>query len=163
MKRLALVPLLFVVLLVLASCAAGPGSDWSQPNAGPAGFWAGLWHGVLMFITLIVSFFTDNVRIYEVNNSGLAYDIGFVLGAMGAFGGGTKVTTKRKPGIHIEVGGGAKDPDEIERKIKRKVKAWLDDEEEWKDLGEKVEKKIKRKIKDWLEEDDESPPPPQAE
>ena len=156
MKRTAFALLLLGVLF-LASCAAGPGSDWSKPEADPAGFWAGLWHGVLMFITLIVSFFTDQVRIYEFNNSGWPYDLGFVLGAMGAFGGGTSATTKRKRGIHIEVG--AEDPDakEIERKIKRKVKAWLDDDEEWKDLGEKVEKKLRRKIKAWLEEDDEPP------
>ena len=76
---------------------------------------------------------------------------------MAAFGGGTSATTKRKRGIHIEVGGKEKDTDEIERKIKRKVRAWLEDDEEWRDLGEQVEQKVKRKIKKWLEEDDEPP------
>jgi hypothetical protein len=156
MKRFAFVPVLLGALL-LASCAAGPGSDWAQPDADPAGFWAGIWHGALMLITLIVSFFTDQVKFYEVNNSGWPYDLGFVLSVLCVYGSGASVTTKRKRGIHIEVGGEDKDAEEIERKIKQKVKAWLDDDEEWKDLGEKVEKKLRRKIKAWLEEDDEPP------
>ncbi len=161
MKRLALIPVLLGVLL-LASCAAGPGSDWAQPDAEPAGFWAGLWHGALMLITLIVSFFTDQVSIYETNNSGWAYDLAFVLGVLCVYGSGASATAKRKRGIHIEIDREDPDAKEIERKIKQKVKAWLDDDEEWKDLGEKVEKKLRRKIKAWLEEDDDPPPPAQA-
>jgi hypothetical protein len=39
-------------------------------------------------ITFLVSLFTTEVRIYEVNNRGRWYDFGFVLGLSGAFGGG---------------------------------------------------------------------------
>jgi len=74
---------MILVLLGVAGCAAGPGSQWTVEDAQEAGFWAGLWHGILLLVTLIVSFFTDQVRIYETHNSGLGYDIGFVLGMGG--------------------------------------------------------------------------------
>ena len=32
---------------------AGPGSRYSIPGAKPAGFWAGLWHGLICPITFI--------------------------------------------------------------------------------------------------------------
>jgi hypothetical protein len=66
---------------------AGPGSRFQVPGARRAGFWAGLWHGLICPITLIVSLFTPNVRIYEVRNRGRLYDFGFVIGASGSLGG----------------------------------------------------------------------------
>lgn len=78
---LALVAVLGAMLL-LSSCAAGP-----NPTAGPdepAGFWLGLWHGIIIFFTFVVSLFTDDVSVYEVANSGNWYDVGFVLGAAGS-------------------------------------------------------------------------------
>ncbi len=70
-----------------ALSVAGPNSKYQQPGAAPAGFLAGLWHGLILPITFIVSLFNANVRIYEKNNSGRWYDFGFVLGASGALGG----------------------------------------------------------------------------
>lgn len=61
----------------------GPNSKYKLPGVSPAGFWAGLWHGLLIGITFIVSLFNDGVRIYETNNSGRWYDFGFLLGATG--------------------------------------------------------------------------------
>ncbi len=63
---------------------AGPNSKWQQPGVAPAGFWAGLWHGIIAPITLIVGLFYVNVRIYEKNNSGKLYVFGFLIG-VGAF------------------------------------------------------------------------------
>jgi hypothetical protein len=68
--------------------AAGPGSRFQVPGATPAGFWAGLWHGLISPITFLVSLFSPNVRIYETNNRGRWYDFGFIIGVSGAFGGG---------------------------------------------------------------------------
>jgi hypothetical protein len=80
---------MFVVLgaLLLAACVAGANP---QVDAGPdpAGFWLGLWQGFIAPITFVISLFTDNVNIYEVNNNGNWYDFGFVLGAGILFGGG---------------------------------------------------------------------------
>ena len=67
---------------------AGPGSRFQVPGATPAGFWAGLWHGLISPITFLVSLFSPNVRIYETNNRGRWYDFGFIIGVSGAFGGG---------------------------------------------------------------------------
>lgn len=66
---------------------AGPGSKYKLPDAEPAGFWAGFWHGIVSPITFLVSLFNPNVRIYETNNKGVIYDFGFLLGASGSIGG----------------------------------------------------------------------------
>jgi len=67
---------------------AGPGSRFQVPGAPPAGFWAGLWHGLISPITFLVSLFSPKVRIYETNNRGRWYDFGFIIGVSGTFGGG---------------------------------------------------------------------------
>ena len=79
-------------LLLLTACAAGSGSRWAAATSQPAGFFAGFWHGLVLVFTLIVSFFSDQVQIYEAHNTGAAYDIGFVLGTMSAFGSVRKVS-----------------------------------------------------------------------
>jgi len=84
--------------MVLAGCAAGPGGRWADKAGDAAGFFAGLWHGALLLITLVVSFFTEDVRIYEVHNTGIAYDIGFVLGVLAVWGNG----------VHLRFGRGRK-------------------------------------------------------
>ena len=66
---------------------AGPNSKYKQSGATPAGFWAGLWHGLIVPITFIISLFSLNVRIYETNNKGRWYDFGFLIGASSSFGG----------------------------------------------------------------------------
>ena len=66
---------------------AGPNSKYKLPGASPAGFWAGLWHGLIAPITFIISIFNLNVRIYETNNRGRLYDFGFILGVSSSFGG----------------------------------------------------------------------------
>lgn len=66
---------------------AGPNSRWQQPGAGVAGFWAGLWHGLICPITFIVSLFAPGVRVYEVKNRGRWYDFGFLIGASSSLGG----------------------------------------------------------------------------
>jgi hypothetical protein len=67
---------------------AGPGSRFQVPGGRAAGFWAGLWHGLISPITFLVSLFSPRVRIYETNNRGRWYDFGFIIGVSGAFGGG---------------------------------------------------------------------------
>jgi hypothetical protein len=80
-----------VTMNILA--VAGPGSRYGVPGARAAGFWAGVWHGLICPITFFVSLFTPNVRIYETQNRGRLYDFGFIIGASGAFGGGGHQTT----------------------------------------------------------------------
>lgn len=68
---------------------AGRNSVYQQPSAEPAGFWIGLWHGIIMPFTFIVSLFNPDVGIYESNNNGGWYNFGFVIGASGTSGGGS--------------------------------------------------------------------------
>lgn len=79
--------LLLTAVLVLAACAAGPNT--AAPGDAPdlAGFWLGLWHGVISPVTFVVSLFTDDVSLYEVRNNGNWYDFGFILGVAVAFSG----------------------------------------------------------------------------
>ena len=72
---------------------AGPNSQYQVEGAEPAGFWAGYWHGLIAPITFIVSLFKPGVRIYETNNSGKWYDLGFILGASSSLGGGSSFKT----------------------------------------------------------------------
>ena len=95
MRRL--VPL--AAVLLLAACAAGANPDVGTvaPGAGrPAGFWLGLWHGIILPITWIVSLFTSTVSPYEVHNSGNWYDVGFVAGICLVFGGPLGARRARK-------------------------------------------------------------------
>ena len=81
MSRGARVPVLVLVaVLLLTACAAGP-NPAVDAGPDPAGFWLGLWHGFIAPVTFFISLFSDNVNIYEVNNSGNWYDFGFVIGA----------------------------------------------------------------------------------
>ena len=85
-------PIVLLAVLLLSSCAAGD----SKFDLDPAGFWMGLWHGLISLVTFIISIFNDNVTIYEVNNTGWPYNLGFILGAMIFYGGGSKGTCKMK-------------------------------------------------------------------
>ncbi len=83
MKKIAMLGILLILLLVSFSCAPGPNDLEKTPNKEGkiAGFWKGIWHGLIAPITFIVSVFKKNVRLYEVHNSGFWYNFGFVLGA----------------------------------------------------------------------------------
>ena len=87
-----------LVVLVLAACAPGANPDvgLAAPDGDVAGFWLGLWHGIIAPITFVISLFTDNVNLYEVHNNGNWYDFGFVLGAGILFGGGFGGSRRRR-------------------------------------------------------------------
>lgn len=76
--------LVLVVALLTTACAAG-GNDATTSDG--AGFWLGLWHGLICPITFVISLFSDDVGIYEVHNTGGWYDFGFVVGISIAFSG----------------------------------------------------------------------------
>ncbi|MFZ5870316.1 MAG: hypothetical protein ACOYXW_07315 [Actinomycetota bacterium] len=81
MRRRALVLVGAAATLLLASCAAQVNPD---ATAGEEfGFWYGLWHGLILPVTFVVSLFNDTVGIYEVDNNGNWYNFGFLIGAGG--------------------------------------------------------------------------------
>lgn len=77
------------LVLVLAACAPGTNELANEPREDleVAGFWRGLWHGIIAPVTFIISLFNDSVSMYEVHNNGGWYNFGFLLGMMMVFGG----------------------------------------------------------------------------
>jgi hypothetical protein len=71
-------------LVLLAACA--PTANPLVNESHYAGFWAGLWHGIIAPLTLLISLFTDSVQMYEVSHAGWRYDLGFAIGAGILFG-----------------------------------------------------------------------------
>jgi len=89
-RQVVLALMALSLVLVLAACAAGANPEVGKAAAGgeSAGFWLGLWHGIISPVTFVISLFNEKVSIYEVHNDGNWYDFGFVLGAGILFGGG---------------------------------------------------------------------------
>jgi len=96
MKKYAAL-LFLLVLLFSLSCAPGPNklAKTADGKGKVAGFWLGIWHGLIAPITFIVSVFSDKVSLYEVHNRGGGYNFGFVLGA-GLFLSGGILGHKKK-------------------------------------------------------------------
>lgn len=86
----ALLTALALTVFLLAACAPGPNQLADVPNeeGDLAGFWQGLWHGIISPFTFIASLFFQGVHIYEVHNNGAWYNLGFLLGAATVLGGG---------------------------------------------------------------------------
>lgn len=140
-----------IPLVILMSCA--PGNP--MYSADPAGFWAGLWHGLIMIFTFIIGLFNDGVHVYEVANTGAFYDLGFVLGAaifFGCSGGHRKIRKKTKSANEKEweeIG------EKVEEKVRKGIQSWLDEppqeDKEWKEIAGKIEEKIKKELRKWAE------------
>jgi hypothetical protein len=91
----------FVVLLgvlFLVGCAAGANPALNTPPEGGkvAGFWQGLWHGIIAPVTFVISLFNKAVGIYEVHNYGGWYNLGFLLGASATLGGSGRASHRRR-------------------------------------------------------------------
>ena len=82
-RRYFALGLCLVAAIVLIGCA--PGNErWSQEISpgNKAGFWAGLWHGLIIIVTFVVSLFNSHVGIYEISNTGWSYNLGFLIGIL---------------------------------------------------------------------------------
>ena len=89
MKKQVLFAFMFVATVVLlSSCVAHTVDIKACVTTDPAGFWKGLWHGIIAPVTFVISLFSDHITMYDINNNGNWYNFGFVLGAGIIFGGG---------------------------------------------------------------------------
>jgi hypothetical protein len=100
LRKLPFVVMAVVATLVLTSCAPGANAfvGTAGPNGGVAGFWLGLWQGLIAPLTFVLSLFSDGVGVYEVHNNGSWYDFGFMLGVSSVFGGSGSQAKKRRKG-----------------------------------------------------------------
>lgn len=89
MRRITFVIILMSIMVLLSACAAGPNELRNTPDEDGevAGFWKGIWHGLISTITFIISLFSKSVYVFEVHNNGGWYTFGFLLGASITFGG----------------------------------------------------------------------------
>ena len=90
--------LLAFTLVALAGCAPGPNELLGSAGAHGvvAGFWRGLWNGVISPVTFVISLFNHGVQFYEVHNNGGWYNFGFILGISVIFGGGAGGARRRR-------------------------------------------------------------------
>ncbi len=97
MKPQRLIPLAVLLVLILGACSAGanPEVGTAAADGDTAGFFMGLWHGIIAPITFIISLFRDSVNIYEVHNSGNWYDFGFMFGLSISLGGSSRGAKRR--------------------------------------------------------------------
>jgi hypothetical protein len=74
---------IFVLALLAVPVLAGWNTAAGLPTTSgdAAGFWLGLWHGIIVLITFTISLFDNDVNLYEIHNNGNWYNFGFVLGA----------------------------------------------------------------------------------
>jgi hypothetical protein len=98
MNKIFILGWVIIFVLFLSACAPGPNRLANTPDGEGkiAGFWLGVWHGLIAPITFIVSVFSDKVSIYDVHNSGNWYNFGFVLGAGLFLSGGILGRKKKK-------------------------------------------------------------------
>lgn len=150
-RRIILVGVLLLVVLA-AGCA--PGNErWASVD-NRANFWAGLWHGLIVIVTFIVSLFTREVRIYEGNNVGWAYNLGFLLGCMISLGSGARASARRKA-RRVEM-----DWDKFGRQVAVSIREGLQsrttagediaagsEETRWQELGRRIEERVREELR----------------
>lgn len=84
---------LLLTVFMLTSCMPGGGNN--SPD-DPAGFFMGIWHGWIAPISLIWSLFNHAIQIYEPNNTGFYYDLGYYISIIAGFGSLKFIRRKRK-------------------------------------------------------------------
>lgn len=160
-RRLVLAALAVTAVLAATACAPG---DPRYTVETPAGFWAGLWHGMIALVTLVIGIFSDSVHFYETDNTGGWYDLGFLIGVTMVWGSSHRTygrQLRRQPHVH-EI-----DPEweeigrKVEAKLKRKIRQWAEAEpdENWDVVEERAQAKLKQRFRQWAEEPDEPSEP----
>lgn len=81
-RILLLLALTILLAVLFTGCIPQAGGAMGKP----AGFFSGIWHGWIAPLSLILSPFTG-AQIYEVNNTGFFYDLGFYMAVISGFGG----------------------------------------------------------------------------
>jgi hypothetical protein len=56
-------------------------------SGAPANFWWGLWHGLIIYLSFIASWFDNNIVLYQVHNNGFWYNLGYLIALSVSVGG----------------------------------------------------------------------------
>ena len=88
-----LILVLVFVLFFISACMPGGGHNTINE---PAGFFMGIWHGWIAPVSLIAGLFNPGIRVYEVNNVGWWYDLGFYMAIIAGFGSVSLARKKNK-------------------------------------------------------------------
>ncbi len=147
-RKAKLLGLGLVLTAAIVGCAAGAQSSFAT---NPAGFWAGLWHGLICWITFIVSLFTSRIGMYEVNNAGRLYDLGFLLGATAMLLSFPICSAFRRAWVMPK--GGAGGVPELEDLIRKGIETWARRSgytgEESESVTKRIHRKVAEELKDW--------------
>lgn len=99
MKRLLILSLFLLLAGLVAFFGFADKMTFEQAaSADKVGFWYGLLHGLIIVLSFVGSFLSDDIAIYAISNSGVWYDFGFVVGVLIAIKGPSielSVTTYR--------------------------------------------------------------------
>ena len=82
MKKKIVLLAALVAFLMLALTGCFPDAYY-DPLASPRGLGAGIWHGMIAIISLIGSFFNSDIAMFDANNNGFWYSLGFFLAVSG--------------------------------------------------------------------------------
>jgi hypothetical protein len=90
MRKALVLAILAAIVLLVSACVPGPNelADLPDGDGEVAGFWQGLWHGIIAPVTFVISLFSESVEMYEVHNSGGWYNFGYLFGLVIILGGG---------------------------------------------------------------------------
>jgi hypothetical protein len=91
-RRLMMLTIVLVLVLAASSCLPERCPNVSQPRPG---FFRGIWHGIISPFVLIISLF-HRMPMYQSGDPGFLYNLGFMLGIAGTFGGGVKVFQRKR-------------------------------------------------------------------
>ncbi len=142
---------MFILIIVTSSCAPGN----TRFDDKPAGFWAGLWHGLICIITFVISLFSKTVEMFEVNNNGGWYNFGFLFGASIALGGAWRSSCKRRRKKSAREKEWGEIAEKVEEKVRKGIKNWTEEDDikqdDCEEIGKKIEEKIKRELRKWTE------------
>ncbi len=83
-KIVIIIAIIILLAFVMTGCLPGDGKKTAEE---PGNFLTGVWHGWVAPVSVIVGIFNDDIRVYEVENTGWWYDFGFYIAIISGFGG----------------------------------------------------------------------------
>jgi hypothetical protein len=72
------------------------GMPTREVSGAPANFWWGLWQGLIIILSFIASWFDNKIVLYQVNNNGFWYNLGYIIALCFSVGGIARGARPRK-------------------------------------------------------------------